>query len=93
MRITRSDACDRHYNNVRPDKCPDSDNRRISIARRPSVLSSRSRARMNNLLVAIALLSTANPAMLRPLVPDPYDSYAKSFHSVVEQVKRYMAWH
>lgn len=48
---------------------------------------------MNNLLVAIALLSTANPAMLRPLVPDPYDSYAKSFHSVVEQVKRYMAWH
>ena len=44
---------------------------------------------MNNLLVAIALLSHANPAMSRPLVPDPCISYAKRFHSVVDQIKRF----
>ena len=44
---------------------------------------------MNNLLVAIALLSLANPAMSRPLVPDPCVSYAKRFHSVVDQIKRF----
>ena len=44
---------------------------------------------MNKLLVAIALLSVANPAISRPLVPDPCDSYAKSFHSVVDQIKRF----
>ena len=44
---------------------------------------------MNNLLVAIALLSIANPAMSSPLVPDPCASYAKSFHSVVDQIKRF----
>ena len=44
---------------------------------------------MNNLLVAIALLSLANPLMSRPLVPDPCVSYAKRFHSVVDQIKRF----
>ena len=44
---------------------------------------------MNNLLVAIALLLIANPAMSKPLVPDPCTSYAKSFHSVVDQIKRF----
>ena len=44
---------------------------------------------MNNLLVAIALLSLANPAMSRPLVPDPCVSYAKRFHRVVDQFKRF----
>ena len=44
---------------------------------------------MKNILVAISLLSIANPAMARPLVPDPCASYAKSFHSVVDQIKRF----
>ena len=44
---------------------------------------------MNNLLVAIALLSIANPAMSKPLAPDPRASYAKLFHSVVDQIKRF----
>ena len=44
---------------------------------------------MNNLLVAIALLSLANPAMSRLLVPAPCVSYAKRFHSVVDQIKRF----
>ena len=44
---------------------------------------------MNNLLVAIALLSLANPAMSRPLTPDPCVSYAKRFYSVVDQIKRF----
>ena len=44
---------------------------------------------MNNLLVAIALLSIANPAMSKHLVPDPCASYAKLFHSVVDQIKRF----
>ena len=44
---------------------------------------------MNNLLVAIALLSIANPAMSKTLVPDPRASYAKLFHSVVDQIKRF----
>ena len=44
---------------------------------------------MNSLLVAIALLSLANPAMSRLLVPDPCVSYAKRFHSVVDQIKRF----
>ena len=44
---------------------------------------------MNNLLVAIALFSIANPAMSRPLVPDPCASYAKSFYSVLDQIKRF----
>ena len=44
---------------------------------------------MNNLLVAITLLSLANPLMSRPLVPDPCVSYAKRFHSVVHQIKRF----
>ena len=44
---------------------------------------------MNNLLVATASLSIAYPAISRPLVPDPCASYAKSFHSVVDQIKRF----
>ena len=42
---------------------------------------------MNNLLVAIALLWIANPAISRLLDPNPFASYAKSFHSVVDQIK------
>lgn len=34
-------------------------------------------------------LSIVNPAILLPLVPAPCASYAKSFHSVVDQVKRF----
>ena len=44
---------------------------------------------MKNLLVAISLLSIARPAMSRPLVPDPCAYYAQSFHSVVDQIKRF----
>ena len=44
---------------------------------------------MNNLLFAVALLSLAKPAMSRPLVTDPCVSYAKRFHSVVDQIKRF----
>ena len=36
-----------------------------------------------------AFLSIYNPAMSRPLVPDPCASYAKSFHSIVDQIKRF----
>ena len=44
---------------------------------------------MNILLIAIALLSISNPAISRPIVPDPCTAYAKSFHGVVDQVKRF----
>ena len=40
-------------------------------------------------LIISAFLSISNPAMSRPLVPDPCASYAKSFHSVVDQIKRF----
>ena len=40
-------------------------------------------------LIISASLSIANLAMSRPLVPDPCASYAKSFHSVVDQTKRF----
>ena len=38
---------------------------------------------------AIALFSVANPVIATPYVPDPCASYAKSFHSVVDQIKRF----
>ena len=44
---------------------------------------------MNNLLIAIALFSIANPVMSRSHVPAPCASYANSFHSVVDQIKRF----
>ncbi len=44
---------------------------------------------MNSILFIITFLSIANPAMPIPLVPAPCASYAKSFHSVVDQVKRF----
>ena len=44
---------------------------------------------MKNLLVATPLLLIASPSMTRPLVPDPCASYAQSFHSVVDQIKRF----
>ena len=44
---------------------------------------------MNNLLIAIALFSIANPVMSRSHVPAPCTSYANSFHSVVDQIKRF----
>ena len=44
---------------------------------------------MNNLLVAIALFSFANPVMSRSHVPASCASYANSFHSVVDQIKRF----
>ena len=40
-------------------------------------------------LIISAFLSIANPAISRPLVPDPCAAYAKSFHSVVDQIKRF----
>ena len=40
-------------------------------------------------LIISAFLSVVNPAISRPLVPDPCTSYAKSFHSVVDQIKRF----
>ena len=40
-------------------------------------------------LIISAFLSISNPAMSRPLVPDPCAAYAKSFHSVVDQIKRF----
>ena len=44
---------------------------------------------MKNVLVAIPLLLIASPSMTRPLAPDPCASYAQSFHSVVDQIKRF----
>ena len=44
---------------------------------------------MNNLLIATALFSIANPVMSRSHVPAPCASYANSFHSVVDQIKRF----
>ena len=44
---------------------------------------------MKNLLVAIPLLLIASPSMTRPLAPDPCAPYAQSFHSVVDQIKRF----
>ena len=44
---------------------------------------------MNNLLIAIALFSIANPVRSRSHVPAPCASYANSFHSVVDQIKRF----
>ncbi len=44
---------------------------------------------MNNLLIAIALFSIANPVMSRSHVPAPCAAYANSFHSVVDQIKRF----
>ena len=44
---------------------------------------------MNNLLIAIALFSVANPVMSRSHVNSPCASYANSFHSVVDQIKRF----
>ncbi len=44
---------------------------------------------MNNLLIVIALFSIANPVMSRSHVPAPCASYANSFHSVVDQIKRF----
>ena len=44
---------------------------------------------MKNVLVAIPLLLIASPSMTRPLAPDPCVSYAQSFHSVVDQIKRF----
>ena len=44
---------------------------------------------MNNLLIAITLFSIANPVMSRSHVPAPCASYANSFHSVVDQIKRF----
>ena len=40
-------------------------------------------------LIISAFLSISNPAMSRPLVPDPCAANAKSFHSVVDQIKRF----
>ena len=48
-----------------------------------------SRLRMNNFLFVITFLSIANHAISMPLVPAPCASYARSFHSVVDQVKRF----
>ena len=44
---------------------------------------------MNNILFVITFLSIANHAISMPLVPTPCVSYARSFHSVVDQVKRF----
>ena len=44
---------------------------------------------MNNLLIAIAMFSIANPVMSRSHVPAPCASYANSFHSEVDQIKRF----
>ena len=44
---------------------------------------------MKNVLVAIPLLLIASPSMTRPLAPDSCASYAQSFHSVVDQIKRF----
>ena len=44
---------------------------------------------MNNLLIAIALFSITNPVMSRSHIPAPCASYANSFHSVVDQIKRF----
>ena len=48
-----------------------------------------SRSRMNNILFVITFLSIANHAISIPLVPAPCASYARSFHSVVDQLKRF----
>ena len=40
-------------------------------------------------LIISAFLSISNPAMSSPLVPDPCVSYAKRFHSAVDQIKRF----
>ncbi len=44
---------------------------------------------MKTSLIISTFHSIANPAMSRPLVPDPCAAYAKSFHSVVDQTKRF----
>ncbi len=44
---------------------------------------------MNSIQFIITFLSIANPAISIPLVPEPCASYAKSFHSVVDQAKRF----
>ena len=40
-------------------------------------------------LIISAFLWIANPVMSRPIVPAQCESYAKSFYSVVDQVKRF----
>ena len=37
----------------------------------------------------LPIATIANPAMSRPLVPLPCAAYAKSFHNVVDQIKRF----
>ena len=44
---------------------------------------------MKNTLFIMNFLSIVNPAILLPLVPAPCALYAESFHSVVDQVKRF----
>ena len=43
---------------------------------------------MNNIMTAIAFFSVASPVIARTYVPDPCASYAKSFHSVADQIEK-----